>query len=593
MKKGVLLGALLAAVFSLLIFSKVAISEDNLAPDSEVTVKKIEVTGNFEVPDDEIYKVVTTKEGDKFSTEKLEQDLQYIFNLGYFSEDVKASLSEFEGGAKITFRVRENPVVSDVILDGITQFKLEDVDSVIKTKKNIILNSNSLREDVQAIEKKYHDAGFMAARVTDAAIEQGNVLRITVSEGTIQAIKISFLSKSESEEEDKEAKPEDQKASEHGKTKPYVITREMKMKVGDVYNTNKIGKDLQKIYNLGFFDDVHTRVEAGEAPGKIILVLEVVEAKTGSAGFGAGYSSNTGLTGFLTLSERNLKGKGRRADVKLEFGGKRNNFELGYFEPWLDRKETSLEVNVYNTSKENLTYGLGGTVSPDYEETRNGFNFTVGRPISDRTRVFVGFKLENISVEPEQYSYLNGSSRSVTGTLRTDTRDFVFNPTKGRYDSASLELNGGLLGGDYDYKKFILDLRRFHPLAKKQVLAARFNLGLAKGTIPRFDYFDLGGVNSLRGYEEYQFAGTKMLVINGEYRVQFSGNLSAVVFADAGNCWMTKEEITLSPGDLYKSVGVGLRLKIPQFGIGPVRLDYAITTTLGESKIHFGFGHMF
>ncbi|HOO55763.1 MAG TPA: BamA/TamA family outer membrane protein [bacterium] len=580
------LAIVLLAIVSIVFFAATARSQEN--GTTEVMIKKIDVTGNFEVPDEEILGVVISKENENLSTENLEEDLQRIFDLGYFSEDVKASLSEYEGGAKITFRVEENPVINDIIFEGNNDVSNTEFLDMIATKKNSILNSNDLKADIEAIEKKYQDDGYIAARVIDARVDgQGNLL-IVVSEGTIQDIKIAYILRDKVNTEEFEI-------LEDGKTKPYVVTREMKTKVGDTYNVNKIGKDLQRIYNLGFFEDVHTRLDPGNPPGTIILVLEVEEAKTGTAGFGAGYSSNTGLTGFLTFTERNLKGKGRRTEVKLEFGGKQDDYELGYFEPWLDKKQTSLEMNIYSTSRENLTYGLLGVVdTDDYEELRTGFDMTFGRPISNYTRVFTGFKAETINVEPEDYDYLDGKSRSVTGAIKTDTRDYIFNPTDGRFDSASLELNGGpIIGGDYDYEKLVFDFRRYYPVRKKQVLAGRIKIGLGRGDIPQFDLFDLGGVNTLRGYDEYQFAGSKMLLYNAEYRFILSGNLSAVLFADAGNTWMDKDDMSFWVDDgLHRAVGVGIRLKIAALGIGPIRLDYAIAEG-HETEIHFGFGHMF
>lgn len=566
-----------------------ALAQD-VTGDTDVIITKIEVAGAFEVDEEEILAVVKSAVGSKLSTETLQDDLQRIFDLGYFSEDVKASLAEFQGGARVTFRVTENPVINAVIFEGASVYTEAQLGELIRAKRNTILNSNNLRADVEAIENKYISDGYIAARVIDARIDAAKNLNIVISEGVIQAIKVAYVVVAGDE-----LKTDEPAVSDTGKTKDYVITREMKIKPGDIYNKNNLGRDLQKIYNLGFFDDVHTRVDPGDRPGHIILVVEVEEGKTGSAGFGAGYSSNTGLTGFLTYSERNLKGKARRIDAKTEFGGKRDNFELGYFEPWLDKKKTSGEVNVYSTYRENLRYGLSGLITEDYEEIRRGFNMTFGRPISDFTRVFIGYKIENVKVTPEElYSYLDGSSRSVTGTIRTDTRDYIFNPTKGRYDSASLELNGGLLGGDYDYEKLTLEGRRYFPIRKNHTICGRVMIGLGQGGIPRFDYFDLGGVNTLRGYDEYQFGGTKMILYNLEYRIGLSGNLSAALFTDAGNAWMDASDMKFLPGsDMHRSYGVGLRLKIPALGTGPVRLDYAIAVEEKDSKLHFGFGHMF
>lgn len=553
---------------------------------TDVMITAIVVSGNYEVSEDEILSVVTSAVGSPLSTEQLEEDLQKIFDLGYFSKDVKASLAEFEGGARVTFRVEENPVVSDISFEGNAAYDSVKLGETMGTKKNKVLNSNTLRVDVENLEKLYYDNGYLAARVIDAEMDPNGVLNVIISEGIIENIRIEYIIKNEDD-------PEASEIKNSGKTKPYVITREMKTKVGEIYNTDKIGNDLQRIYNLGFFEDVHTKVDPGSEPGKIVLVIEVEEMNTGTVGFGAGYSSSTGITGFLSLSERNLKGKGRKGDLKLEFGGKRNNYEIGYFEPWLDNKQTSVEVSAYNTSKENLRYGLAGVNDSDYEEIRRGFTLTVGRPMSEYLKVFVGFKTETIDVKPSKYNYLDGDSRSMTGTLRYDNRDNVFNPTKGRYDTASLEVNGGVLGGDFDYQKLILDLRRFRPMRKKQVLAMRGRFGLGRNHIPRFDWFDVGGVNTVRGYDEYEFAGTKMIIYNAEYRFNMSGNLSAVVFGDAGAAWNDMSDFDLNPLDMPKSVGAGLRLKIPAFGIGPVRLDYAYALTIQESKIHFGFGHMF
>lgn len=569
-------------------------TSQGITDESDVIIKKLDVTGNFEVSDDVILKAVVSKEGEKLSTTKLEEDLQRIFDLGYFSEDVKASLSEFENGAKVTFRVKENPVINDISFEGNTRISSAILTGIMSTKKNAVLNTNMLGNDIKVIEAKYHDSGYVAARIINAPIDQNNNLKIVISEGTIQEIKVAYVIKNKEEKKGEQPNPEDVQTLEKGKVKPYVVLREMKTKPGDVYNTKTIGKDLQRVYNLGFFEDVHTRVDAGTEPGAIVLVIEVEEAKTGQAGFGAGYSSSTGMTGFLSFSERDLKGRGRRVDIKLEFGSKQNDFEIGYFEPWLDKKETSLEVNLYNTSRDNLTYGLGGTLSPDYSERRIGFNFTFGRPISDYTRIYAGFKNEDVTVQPEQYHYLNGVSRSLTGSIRTDTRDNVFNPTTGRFDSASLEVDGGLIGGDYNYEKLTFDIRRFYPVRKKQVFAARANYGIGKGNIPQFDWFDLGGVNSLRGYDDYQFAGTKMVLYNIEYRFTLSGNLSLVAFSDAGNCWNDRKDVKILPGSgMHRSVGIGLRLKIPAFGMGPIRLDYAMASAPRQSKVHFGFGQMF
>lgn len=559
--------------------------------DEDVIVKMIELSGNYEVADDVILAVVESKVGEPLSTSLVQEDLLRIFELGYFAEEPKVKLSEYEGGARITIKLVENPVVESIDIKGNNALSDQQIMDVMKTKQNTILNYKLLKEqDIQAIENLYKEKGYVLARAVDLFIDEKNNLHIEMSEGIIQDIDVVYITRDEDTDEIVEQSP-------FGKTKKKVILREMKTKTGDVLNAESIRKDLQRVFNLGLFDDVTWEFDTDPSRvelGKIILQVIVEEGKTGQVGFGAGYSNNSGLTGFLSYSERNLKGMARRINTNVEFGGKGNDFEVGYFEPWIDKKQTSFEINVYNRNTQNLTYGIGGLAINDYEETHRGFNFTVGRPITDYTRVFVGMRSENVNIEPAAYDYLDGAIRSTSLSLRTDTRDNIFEPKTGRFDTGSVEVFGGFLGGDYDYQKFNLDLRRFFPVRDKQVVGIHMFMGLGKDDMPRFDYYDIGGVNTVRGYEEYEYSGSKAIYFNAEYRFSLSGNVSAVAFADAGGVWNNLKDMGFSPDDYIKAVGLGLRLQIPYFGgMGPVRLDYAYAFSKKESKIHFGFGHMF
>lgn len=554
----------------------------------EIIIRSIEVTGNYEVNDETILGAVSSKTGEPLSTKKLEDDLQNIFDLGLFSEDVRATLDEYQDGAKIVFHVVENPVLDKIIVEGNQEISTTEILDLIETRENVILNNNQLKEDVKKIENAYIDSGLRAARVLDVGVDTERNLRIIISEGTIQDIRIAYI-KMDDETDEREEFPT-------GKTKDYVILREMRVKPGDVFHAGKFQKDLQKIFNLGYFEDISTRYEPGDKPGNIIVVVEVQEGRTGQIGFGAGYSNSSGFVGHLSYSERNLQGRGRRMDVRLEAGGKRTNYELGYFEPWMTKRQTSAEFNIFRTTQTDLRYGLGGVIVPDYEERHTGFRLTVGQPISYYTKVFVGFKHDKVDVSPDDTPLtrgLDGVSRSLTFTVRTDTRDNIFDPSTGRFDTVSWEINGGIVGGNFDYQKFNIDARRYYPIRKKQVLCGRVMVGLGKDEIPRFDWYDLGGVNTLRGYDEYMFSGTKYLLINGEYRFNLSGNFSAVLFADVGNTWLDVSDMGVRPDDLYKSAGIGLRFKIPALGMGPLRLDYAWALSISETRLEFGFGHMF
>ena len=156
-----------------------------------------------------------------------------------------------------------------------------------------------------------------------------------------------------------------------------------------------------------------------------------------------------------------------------------------------------------------------------------------------------------------------GRTNSLTFTHVYDNRDNYFNASKGRRLSFSAQWGGHGLGGNYDFSYHIVSYGNL---------------------------FDLGGSNTLRGYEDDQFKGSKMYAATLEYRFPIAKKVQGVVFTDMGSTWGIDEgKIPWYKDDnsLNFSVGVGLRLQTP---IGPIRLDYGHGD---RNKFHFSFGTQF
>ncbi|MEN3185155.1 MAG: BamA/TamA family outer membrane protein, partial [Atribacterota bacterium] len=176
-----------------------------------------------------------------------------------------------------------------------------------------------------------------------------------------------------------------------------------------------------------------------------------------------------------------------------------------------------------------------------------------------------------------------GKSNSITPTIIYDTRDDIFNPHSGWWCSLQAEFAGRFLGGDYNYSKYVLDVRNYIDTGENATLALRFVGGIADVELPRFEQFSVGGVNTLRGYDLYEFQGEKMLVFNLEYRFDIAKNTQLVVFGDAGYAWPLGETIRFA--DLKTGYGIGLRFDTP---IGPIRLDYGIGEEGGQTYVSIG-----
>jgi outer membrane protein insertion porin family len=474
----------------------------------------------------------------------------------------------------------ENPKLTDIVIKGNTKVSTEKIKSLLSIETGTVLNAKLLNDNMRAVEQYYHDQGFILAKVNDVAMGTGGVLTISVSEGVLEGITVKG----------------------NDKTKTNVITREVKLKTGEAFNVKDARRSMQKVYNLGYFEDVNMKLNPGKEPNAVVLETSVVEQKTGTFSIGAGYSKADGMVGIIELGDNNFRGSGDKVKVHWEFGGNggNKNYEFGYTRPWLDDKQTSLGFTVYDMTNEYSDYQHGDLLS-SYDKERQGWDITLGRPSGEYIQNYISFKHRKDTwieqVDGVDYSkdepYLSddyigenfGLTRSVTLTRVFDSRDNVFNATEGKRYSLSAEFAGGFLGGDFDYNKYTAEARQYLKVGKEQVVALRMTAGYADGHMPESGKFAVGGSDTVRGYEDDEFKGDKMLTATAEYRFPVAKKVQGVVFTDIGNAW-DGEGYKLD--DLKASAGVGLRITTP---IGPIRLDYAQGSEGG--KTHFSFGGQF
>jgi len=536
------------------------------------TVNSVGVKGNSLISKDNILAAAKIKPGDKLEAEKLQADLQNIYQLGYFY-DVSASFSESKKGVDVHFEVVENPVIKQIKIIGNSKFSTEQLQALMQNKADNMLNSQKLREDLSKIEQKYHDEGYVMTKISDVAMDLDGTLQITVREGLIEEITTNG----------------------NKKTKDYVIKRNFsEAMIGQPFNINQVRQGMQKVYNTGFFEDVSMHLDPGSSADKSKLVVDVKEAKTGTATFGGGYSSNDGMTGFIQLAENNLKGKGQQLKLRWQFGGL-TDYSLSFFDPWIGKGQTSFGFSVYNQLRNKDKRDDNGNTIANYDERAKGGSITVGKPIAENVRASLTLRNKTTSAkwksgtEAENtflQSYKGGTINSTTVTLVQDTRDNWLEPRNGVLNELDIELGGYGLGGDYDYTKYQLDLRKYIKSGKKNSWALRSFAGLANGNLPDSELFDVGGADTIRGYEDYEFEGTKALVLSAEYRIPLGSKIQGALFVDTGNAWKKEQEVSLS--DLKTGYGLGLRFNTP---LGPLRLDYGIGEK--EKKVHFSIGQAF
>ena len=396
------------------------------------------MTGNTNIPADKILAAAKVKAGDTYDLEKVKKDMQSIYDLGQFL-DISVNFTEVPEGVKVVYNVLENPVWKEVAFKGNTIVAVDKLRSMITLPKGSVTNTRALSTNLREIEKYYHDQGYILAKVSDVTTTPEGVLTITLNEGILEDIVIKG----------------------HEKTKEFVISRELyQLEKGKPFNIKKVKRSVQRVYNLGYFEDVNMKLVPGRQPNAVVLELAITEQKTGTFSIGAGYSQSDGMVGIIGLGDKNFMGIGDQANVQLEFGGKSNdgnNYSLSYVRPWLDDKQTSIGFNIYDMTNRYNDYNDDGDLFSTYDRNRKGWDITLGRPSGEYVQNYVTFKqredsyVEHVSGEklddglgthPEYLADNFGKTHSLSLARIYDSRDNVINPTEGTRVSLTTEFAG-------------------------------------------------------------------------------------------------------------------------------------------------------
>ncbi len=528
-------------------------------------VVDIKIEGNKNISTSYIITALNIKVGDFVTKEKIQAEINNIAKLGYF-QDVRARVYPEKDGVKLVFIVKENPVIKSITIEGSTVFPEEELKSIMILSPGQVLNRRILERDLDRIKKYYQEKGYILSGIGGIKFENGK-LTIRLFEGILDKIDIIG----------------------DLKVKEWVVLKALNLKTGELFNFKKVKRGLQRVYNLGFFNDVKMKILKGDEPQKLILEVILEEKNTGKAGIGIGYNTDQGLLGFISYSEKNFGGNAQEITAKWEFGA-RTTYKVSFYDPWFLRSDNSFKLEVYDTVTKHKNYDESGEEVGEYKEERIGGDVTIGTPISDDMKFYLTYKAENVTLTPvegEVPEGIAGRIRSLTPVLVYDTRDNVFNPKEGTYDVISLEYAGGFLDGDFDYIKVSGTFAGYFNVVNDQVLALRVMGGMANTSLPSFERFEIGGVNTLRGYKYGEFKGDNMLLFNLEYRIPISSNFQGVLFVDYGSVW--DYGATLNFDDFKLGKGIGIRVDTP---LGPIRLDYGMSEER-HGSLYFSIGQTF
>jgi outer membrane protein insertion porin family len=365
-------------------------------------------------------------------------------------------------------------------------------------------------------------------------------------------------------------------------------------------NMTDVGPDRQEAFPNRSYADLATSVDEGPT-GKIL--------------FGVGATSAGGLSGNLIIHEKNFdimnfprsfreigsgqafRGAGQELRIELSPGTAINRAMVSFRDPYLFDLPIGFGASAYIFQR----------AYRDFNETRGGGRFSLGRQFGVQTYADVAFRIEDVNLtgfeSPAPADFLAASGHTTLATLRPsirfDNRNDPFAPNKGQYVEAAFEQGWG----SFTFPKFTVEGRQYFTTGSrpdgsgKRILTTRARFGVTGRDTPVYERFYAGDFGSMRGFA-FRGVGPHVLGDNVggiltaigsvEYQFPWTANdqLQQVIFCDFGTV-----EADYSFTSFRAAVGTGLRVVIPAFGQLPLAFDIAfpVSKEEGDRTRYFTF----
>lgn len=574
-------------------------------------IKNIEFVGNNIVDQSLILQQMKLQVGDNYSRELVQRDLKAIYEMGYFTEKMKAiPINNADGSVTLKIVLVENAPVTDFTIEGNTVISTDEILSYLMPMKGKPQNIGELNDAISKIQDCYSSKGYILARIDSVSDDPDGTVNISIKEGTINRILISG----------------------NEKTKDYVIERNVLTEPGQVYNENLLKEDLVRLYATQAFKDVTREIDPTDDPDKYDITINIEEQRTASISVGGGIDSVTGVFGSVGIADNNFMGRNERISLNGIAGTgvilndssikRRMNLqaELSYFKPYFYNADTSLMSKIFYRD-------FGSYQVPLAIERRIGAEATVAHRMKYNKHVTGTFSLglENIDVSEGDknkitslYSRYNipiserakqldgGLFLSLSPALLYDTRDSATVTRKGTMASLRFDEELGVLDFEKTHGKLTGMVKQYIPVGKKSSLSFTAKGGgkIHGDNMPEVMAYRLGGPYTIRGFKMSGVGtGDAFIMGSAEFatpipfldrtRINFLNNLRFTVWADAGKIFNPSITDKIYDRPLYAvSAGVGLKLYVP--GMGPLSIDYGIPLTNpgsnGNKNGYFTFG---
>jgi len=580
-------------------------------------IRAINFIGNRIFSDKSLRGVVQTTESawwriltsdDTYDPDRLTFDRELLrrFYLaeGYADFRVVSAVAELTPDREdfiITFTVEEGQRYTFATIDVVSELKdlePEQLRSLVLTEEGDWYNADQIEATVQTLSDTVGSFGYAFVEVRPRVRRDRDALTISVTYEVREGPRV-YIERID--------------IVGNVRTVDTVIRREFLLVEGDAFDSARVRRSRSRLQNLDFFKSVQITNVPGSAPDRTVVEVEVQEKSTGELSLGAGFSTSAGFLGDLTLSERNLLGKGQNLRVGISLGQRRQQFDISFTEPYFLDKDLSAGVDAFRRQVDMQeessfdTNDTGGSLRLGYQITpplRHNIRYSLIRREVEQVN-------EDASIVIQQQKGTTTTS-SISNGFYYNRLNARFNPTDGYFVRFDNDLAG--LGGSVNYVKNTVGGGYFMPLFFPQVtggVTAEYgNITGINEDVRIIDRYRLGG-DKLRGFEnggvgprdlstDDALGGNQFYLGTAEVTFPLGlpeelGILGAA-FTDIGSLWDINESgpLIVSEHQIRAAVGVGVSWRSP---FGPVRVNLSEPIVKEdfdkEQRFQFNFGTRF
>jgi outer membrane protein insertion porin family len=474
-------------------------------------VRRINFIGNESYSDRRLRRELVTRESrwwrffssnDNYDPDRLEYDRellrQFYSNQGYANFRVLSAVAELTPDQRdfyITITIDEGEVYNFgevTVRTEIPDLNPEFLQAILPVQEGDLFQGQLIEDSIDALTFSAGAAGYAFV----------NVRPLSSRNRDDRTVDVEFVI-----DEGPRVYIERIDISGNTRTVDQVIRRELDIVEGDAFNQVLMDRSRNNIRRLGFFEDVEVEETPGSAPDRARVNVAVTEQPTGELAFGAGFSSTDAFLVDLSISERNLRGRGQFLRFRISASSNRESLDIRFTEPRFLDRNLAAGFDLFRVNSDFLS-------EASFQTESTGASLRLGFPVTASTNLQLGYtyRTDNVLVFSSASSALLNQAGSratsvLTYTLNWSRLNDPIEPSNGY----RLQFTQGFagIGGDVRYVRSEINgavYRPFFPgLLGDDVVASftmngGFVLPWGGDSVRINDRFFKGG-NSFRGFE--------------------------------------------------------------------------------------------